>query len=613
LAKGAAVTLPAVLLLLAWWQRGRIGRRDLLRVAPYLLIGLATSVLASLIQRELTAGQTIRTDDWLSRTAVAGCAVWFYLGKLIWPANLLSLLDLHGPMSAATFLDHLGSASNLCLIYPRWPIPLHEPRAFLPGLALLAILIVAWFQRRGWGRPVLMALACYLALLLPALGLANISFMEHSLVADRWQYVAMIAPIALFAAAAAGLVEAAQRVFVRQRLWLRAGAWAGGLVLAAALGLLTFAQAGFYGDDLTLWHAMLEKNPDSWLVRSDLGLTLWKRGTTGQLNQADVDEAIYQYRQAIRLDPDYGLAHVNLGIALAATGRPQEAIEHYEQSLRFEPEYAQARNNLGLVWHQLGRDRQAIVQYRRAIDLAPHLMQAHLNLGDSLLAVGQTQEALAEYQMALKLSPNYPPVYVGLGSACLSLGRGDDAIAHYQQALQLDPNYADALGDMGVALNQAGRSGEALEYLEKALRAQPGRPVFLFNAGLTLANLGRYAEAAQRYEQALQQQPEFTSAWDNLAWLLATHEPGAGGDPARAVLAAERACALTHNRSSHCLAGLAAAQASAGEFPQAVASATAAAALARAAGQTQAERFIQEQIIGYRQQRPCRGPTPDPW
>ena len=140
---------------------------------------------------------------------------------------------------------------------------------------------------------------------------------------------------------------------------------------------------------------------------------------------------------------------------------------------------------------------------------------------------------------------------------------------------------------------------------------QPDNPRFLFNAGVVLATLGRNAEAAQHFEQALQQHPEFTDAWESLAWLLATHAPSAGGDPARALVAAGQACALTHNRSAHCLAALAAAQASAGRFPEAIATATAAAALPHAAGQTQAERFIQEQIIGYRRGRPYRGPVPE--
>ena len=89
LAKGMTLTLPVVLLACAWWQRGRIGRRDLLRVLPFVLIGVLM-VGMEVFQQHVSAGTVVvRSDSLLSRAAVAGCAVWFYFWKLIWPVNLM--------------------------------------------------------------------------------------------------------------------------------------------------------------------------------------------------------------------------------------------------------------------------------------------------------------------------------------------------------------------------------------------------------------------------------------------------------------------------------------------------------------------------------------------
>ncbi len=181
LAKVIAVTLPVVLLACAWWQRGRIARRDLLQVLPYLLIGVVmTCIEVSSQHLAGTGGTAVRCDSFFSRAAVAGCAVWFYLGKLIWPVDLI-------------------------FVYPRWSIDERNMLAYLPGLLLAILLGLAWWQRRGWGRPLVMLIVCYVALLLPVLGFVNIYFMEYSLVADHWQYAAMIVPCAVFAAAAATL------------------------------------------------------------------------------------------------------------------------------------------------------------------------------------------------------------------------------------------------------------------------------------------------------------------------------------------------------------------------------------------------------------------------
>ncbi len=182
LAKGMTLTLPVVLLACAWWQRGRIQRRDLWRVVPFLLIGLMM-VGMEVWQQHLAAGQTIvRSDSFLSRTAVAGCAVWFYLWKLIWPIDLM-------------------------FVYPRWNLGALSAKWFLPGLLLAAVFAAAWRWRHSWGRPVLMLIVCYLALLLPVLGFVNIYFMEYSLVADHWQYAAMIVPCAAFAGVAAATLD----------------------------------------------------------------------------------------------------------------------------------------------------------------------------------------------------------------------------------------------------------------------------------------------------------------------------------------------------------------------------------------------------------------------
>src|SRR5207247_132923 len=89
----------------------------------------------------------------------------------------------------------------LCAIYPKWNVDASRWLSFVPGLALAGGFAVVWWQRKGWGKPVLFGLGYFAVTLLPVLGFVHVSFHEYSLVADQWQYHAIAGVIALVAAA----------------------------------------------------------------------------------------------------------------------------------------------------------------------------------------------------------------------------------------------------------------------------------------------------------------------------------------------------------------------------------------------------------------------------
>src|SRR5262249_47054420 len=152
--------------------------------------------------------------------------------------------------------------------------------------------------------------------------------MRYSFVADHFQYLASVFPIALAAAGLATLGRGLAR---------RGPILAGALVLV--LGLLTWRQSWSYADLETLWRDTLAHNPDAWMAHNNLGLLLAGRGR--------LEEAKAQYAAALRAKPDDAFARNNLGNALASEGRLDDAIAEFEAAVAIEPDNAEAHNNLG--------------------------------------------------------------------------------------------------------------------------------------------------------------------------------------------------------------------------------------------------------------------------
>jgi len=606
LSKTVTATLPAALLLIFWWQRGRlVWKRDVLPLVPFFLLGAAAGVLTACVEHELIGAKGAEYEFTLiERLLIAGRVVWFYLGKLLWPAELI-------------------------FIYPRWTVSQQVWWQYLFPLAAMVLLVLLW-AIRGRTRGPLAALLFFAGTLFPVLGFFNVYPFRYSLVADHFQYLASLGIITLLSAGAA-------------LLWLRWQPWAKlvgqGLCLALLLVLayLSHQQSKIYTDAETLFTATIKRNPACWMGHINMGLLLANLGRNNEAiahyhealrlkpdyvdahnNLGNVladlgrtDEALAQYREALRLKPDLVDGHFNLGLLLASAGRIDEAIEHYEQALRLKPDYALAHINLGNILAGLGRTEEAIAHYREALRLKPDYALAHNNLAASLAALGRIAEAIEHYHEALRLQSDDAATHNNLANALAGLGRTNEALAQYREALRLKPDLADAHHNLGVLLAGLGRTDEAIERYREALRLEPDFAHAQYNLAAALARTGRTQEAIAQYNRFLARTSDSFQAFRELAWLLATHEPAQGGDPSRAVQLAQRARALAGRENAECLDTSAAAYAAVGRFEDAVSAAERALQLAESNGQMALAKDIRSRLELYRAGRPYReGPAP---
>ncbi|MBT3297178.1 MAG: tetratricopeptide repeat protein [Verrucomicrobia bacterium] len=380
-----------------------------------------------------------------------------------------------------------------------WPLEDQWPRIVFPGLVIvgmLAVMLRGIWKRRWYG----FVLAWFFLILAPTSSIAPMrqAIFEHRI------YLSLAAVVML---AVVGGEHAIRRLCAapKQRVVLGVGL---ALALVIVLGCRTHARNRDYRDDVGFWQDNVAHRPLHPLAHLNLGCAVEASGRPL--------EAIPHFREALRLKPDYAEAHYNWGVALDAAGRTQEALDHYQQALQLKPDYAQAHNNLGNALLVAGHPREAAGHCREALRLRPGMPKAYNNLGNALLALNRPQEAIAHYREALRLDPGNAEAHYNWGIALDAVGQPREAMEHYQEAVQMDPNLADARYNLGNALLALGHHREASEHYRQVVQLKPDHAEAHNNLGITLHSLGHTDEAIAHFEQALRLKPDYTAARDNL-------------------------------------------------------------------------------------------------
>ena len=485
LSKSVVVTLPAALLIWQWWRAGRVTRTDLLRVAPLAVIGAAITAadLAYYAGREpLELGYTV-----VERALIAGRALWFYAGKLVWPAEL-------------------------AVIYPLWEIDAGELLAWGYPAAAAVLAAGLWLGRRRLGRGPLAGALWYAVTLGPVLGFVDYGYMQFSLVADRFQYLAGIGMLAVVIGAAAYAAGRLPR-------GVRMGAWGMAAVVVLVLGGLTWRQAGIYRDEATFFSHVVAHNPAARDAHLNLG---------NALIEADrFEEGLAASRIAVEQRPDSADAHSNLGLAQMNLERFTAAGASLRRALELDPRHRSALQNTGELLRKQGRHAAAVEAYRAVLERDRGYALAYAGMGDALFHLERYDQALDALAQALALQPGLPMagrMETLMGRAARELGRLDAAEEHFRRAMEIDPADATPLLDLANLRAAQQRPSEADALLARARALQPRDPATLQNVAEALRTQGRYDEALAAYRAVLEVDAGYALAYAGMGDALFRQE-----------------------------------------------------------------------------------------
>ncbi|MGD0280151.1 MAG: tetratricopeptide repeat protein [Smithella sp.] len=412
LSKPVTITLPAALLVIFWWQRGRLSwRKDVLPLLPFFLLGAAGAVFTIWTQHLFVTGADVPYfANPAERVLIAGKAIWFYLGKLFWPVELI-------------------------FIYPRWETSHAAAWQYMFPAAAFALVAALWALRRRWRGP-LAGLLFFIGTLFPVLGFFNVFTFVYSFVADHYQYLASLGIITPVAAGIAILLK-------RLKLWERPAGYAICVLLLLTLAALTWQQSRMYTDIETLWNMTIAKNPACWMAYNN-------RGNAAYNNLGNDRQAIEDYNRAIEIKPDHAEAYNNRGISYGNLGNYRQAIEDFNKAVEIKPDYAIVYYNRGNAYNNLGNYRQAIEDYNRAIEIKLAHAEAYYNRGISYGNLGNYRQAIEDYDRAIEIKPDYADAYNNRGNIYNGLGNYRQAIEDYNRAIEIKPAYAEAYYNRGV-------------------------------------------------------------------------------------------------------------------------------------------------------------------
>ena len=281
-----------------------------------------------------------------------------------------------------------------------------------------------------------------------------------------------------------------------------------------AWGRYQFAQRNFTLSEIALKKAAA-LDPNSAPTQLDLG-DLYLNWLHRPSDAAAV------YRQAIKLQPDHGGAHLGLGIALVSLGKTPEAAQEFAQAATLFPGNPLPLTALGQLYASTGDLDKALAAFDRALAARADFVPALVHRGDVFMVRTDPTRAAADYEKAVKLAPKNAMAQFKLGSAYQMLGRLDAAEKQYRAAIGLDEKLAAAYNNLAaLSVERKHNLDAALDWANRAVALQPNTAAFQDTLGSVRLARGEVDPAIAAFRKAASSTPTNANFYYGLGQALA--------------------------------------------------------------------------------------------
>lgn len=420
--KFMAVSLPAVVMLLAWYE-GEANKKLALKQIPYFILMAGFTVLHMGLHK---SPNTAEGFDLLAALGRGWDSLAFYLTKTVLPLQL-------------------GVFYEKGVVIVSW---------FESSFVLLWLLAIAgmykYFRSRRW--LLIFSVLFFVVGIFPVLQI--VPFGNSFSFADRFMYLPSVGLFLLFSIALSEIMHS-KHAYMK--------VLCGTLLVGVGVffSSLSFIQAQSWANSETLWSNVLRHYPSSSVAHNNLGSEY-----SAQQKGAEAKAA---FEKAIALNPKYVEPHVNLAVLYIAVNALAPAKVEIEKALALDPYSARAYYNQGVIAERENQQAVAVESYKKVIAYDPTNLAAYVNLAAASYRLGQKEEAIGVLKRVLERDAAVPEAHNNLGAIYLELGRVSEATEALKKAIQLDPEYEEPRKTLAVAYARQGQMDLAQKELQEVL------------------------------------------------------------------------------------------------------------------------------------------------
>lgn len=666
--KTSVVMFPAMLLGLAWWKRGQVTRRDFIRSLPFFLLSGAMAA-ATVLSQARSMVVINRPLAGLEKVAGAGWIFWFYVYKALLPVRLSAIYphwkETIASLGWIAFIPTAALVALLSVVWLKRKSAIGRPLLLALGYSLLAMLPVLGFINMTIS---IHSLVADHFQYLPILGIITLVCAAWWKLGNRGpgrRTIVIATGAAVMAMLAAGTFMRARVLASNELLWRdtiskNPQAWMAHYNLATDLSmqhdrLLLQADAASKEAQRLWQQGEIQGARNSKAEAASYLQTAGAKKTEAQemVDRANklCTEAVLHYRNAITLQPLYIRTYNNLALALIYLGQSDEAIELFRKGIELDTKYYGALrspvllSNLGLelvrkqmrseaantfkeylllrpedefVWANLIQTLRSLQKNDEVVELLKERLQSHpedkdalRDLSEVLLATGKTDQALQYISRSVESDPSNPSSLATQGDILLASGKIPRAVLAYEAAVQAQRKLSGAPSPdlqfkLASAQSRAGQNADALAGFLAVLQANPGSKPAETAVWELMDRLGHTADAAVCYERALKIRPDWIEGLAELAWIRSTHRDPAVRNVQQAMSCLKQMQSWISDPGPGMLDVYAAVFAEAGQYSQAVSTASEALRMARDQKDEALARKIDGRIKLYASGRPYR-------